>query len=86
MFLIRIRISVFLCNFETRLKLGCSVFFSQEVLKFFENVMSSFGSELKFVIDDMTLDDPNAVGVIWHLGKLWGKIYFQKTENTHRTH
>ncbi|CAM6089252.1 unnamed protein product [Calypogeia fissa] len=39
----------------------------EEVLKFFEKVMSSFGTELKFVIDDMTRDDPNAVGVIWHL-------------------
>jgi hypothetical protein len=39
----------------------------EAVLKFFEKIMSAFGTELRFVIHDITRDDPNAVGVIWHL-------------------
>ncbi|KAL2630281.1 hypothetical protein R1flu_014967 [Riccia fluitans] len=39
----------------------------KEIVKFFEKVMTSMGPELKFVIDDITRDDPNAAGVIWHL-------------------
>ena len=30
--------------------------------------MDSVGPELEFRIDDITTGDPNAVGVIWHLG------------------
>ncbi|KAL3688108.1 hypothetical protein R1sor_014417 [Riccia sorocarpa] len=39
----------------------------KEVVQFFEKVMTSMGPELKFVIDDITRDDPDAAGVIWHL-------------------
>ncbi|OAE31563.1 hypothetical protein AXG93_3415s1230 [Marchantia polymorpha subsp. ruderalis] len=39
----------------------------EEILKFFEKVMTSMGPELKFAIDDITRNDPDAVGVIWHL-------------------
>ncbi|KAG6550050.1 hypothetical protein Mapa_008564 [Marchantia paleacea] len=39
----------------------------EEILKFFEKVMTSMGPELKFAIDDITRDDPDTVGVIWHL-------------------
>ncbi|BBN07842.1 hypothetical protein MPTK1_4g06800 [Marchantia polymorpha subsp. ruderalis] len=46
----------------------------EEILKFFEKVMTSMGPELKFAIDDITRNDPDAVGVIWHL-ELKGKQF-----------
>jgi hypothetical protein len=38
------------------------------VLGFFGDFMGSVSPDLRFVIDDISGDDPSAVGVTWHLG------------------
>lgn len=41
----------------------------QAVLEFFRKFMDSVGPELEFKVEDITTGDPNAAGVIWHLGQ-----------------
>ena len=39
-------------------------------MEFFQKFMDSVGPELEFKVDDITTGDPDAAGVIWHLGNL----------------
>lgn len=40
----------------------------QAILDFFKKFSDSVGSDLQFVIDDISNEDSSAVGVTWHLG------------------
>lgn len=40
----------------------------QAILDFFKKFTDSVGSDLQFVIDDISKEDSSAVGVTWHLG------------------
>lgn len=51
----------------------------QAIIEFFNKFIDTISTDLQFVIDDISENDPSGVGVTWHLGMhiyIYIYIYF----------